>query len=255
MNAPNEIRAMLVESATRLFADHVDAGMLEAAKRDGWSAALWAVMESAELPRVSVPEEAGGAGGTLSDLAAVLRVAGRYAAPVPFVETALLGNWLLAGAGLELPRGPLAVLPGAPLSGQRSGDGWAVSGKRGRVPWARIAARLVGLAACAGASCSAGVRRCHGSHATPASGAGPCSPHGGGARARPGAFNRLRPATRAVRPPDRPIPGYSAGTGARRGRSRRSRCSRALGGRSGGTTGRSAVRGRGSEDTHGGCRA
>lgn len=146
MNAPNEIRAMLVESATRLFADHVDAGMLEAAKRDGWSAALWAVMESAELPRVSVPEEAGGAGGTLSDLAAVLRVAGRYAAPVPFVETALLGNWLLAGAGLELPRGPLAVLPGAPLSGQRSGDGWAVSGKRGRVPWARIAARLVGLA-------------------------------------------------------------------------------------------------------------
>jgi acyl-CoA dehydrogenase len=146
MNAPSEIRAMLVESATRLFADHVDARTLEAAKRDGWSAVLWTVMESAELPRVSVPEEAGGAGGTLSDLAAVLRVAGRYAAPVPFAETALLANWLLAGAGLELPRGPLAVLPGAPLSARHSKDGWVVSGVCSRVPWARIAARLVGLA-------------------------------------------------------------------------------------------------------------
>ena len=146
MNAPNEIRTMLVESATRLFADHVDAKMLEAAKCDGWSAALWATMESAELPRVSVSEDAGGAGGTVSDLAAVLRVAGRYAAPVPFAETALLANWLLAGAGLELPHGPLAVFPGAPLSAQRSGSGWVVSGVRARVPWARIATRLVGLA-------------------------------------------------------------------------------------------------------------
>lgn len=146
MSASNEIRAMLVESATRLFTDHVDARTLEAAKREGWSAALWATMESAELPRVSVPEGAGGAGGTVSDLAAVLRVAGRYAAPVPFAETALLANWLLAGAGLELPRGPLAVLPGAPLSARRSGSGWAVSGVRERVPWARIAVRLVGLA-------------------------------------------------------------------------------------------------------------
>ena len=32
---PNEVRAMLVESATRLFHDHVDAGLLESAKREG----------------------------------------------------------------------------------------------------------------------------------------------------------------------------------------------------------------------------
>ena len=69
---------MLVESATRLFADQVDAKMLAAAKQDGWSAALWKIVEEAQLPLVSIAEEAGGAGGTLSDLAAVLRIAGRH---------------------------------------------------------------------------------------------------------------------------------------------------------------------------------
>ncbi len=146
MNAPNDVRAMLVESATRLFADHVDAKCLDAAKREGWSAALWEVIEQAELPRVSIPEEAGGAGGSVSDLAAVLRIAGRYAAPIPLAETALLGNWLLAASGLPLARGPLAVAAGTGLTLERGGDAWVVSGDLQRVPWCRVAARLVLLA-------------------------------------------------------------------------------------------------------------
>ena len=36
MNAPNDVRRMLIESATRLFADHVDDKLLAAAKREGW---------------------------------------------------------------------------------------------------------------------------------------------------------------------------------------------------------------------------
>jgi acyl-CoA dehydrogenase len=83
MNDASDVRTMLVDSATRLFADHVDSKMLDAAKRDGWSPALWKIVEDAQLALVSVPEEAGGAGGTLSDLAAVLRIAGNAAAPVP----------------------------------------------------------------------------------------------------------------------------------------------------------------------------
>ena len=76
MKDASDVRTMLVDSATRLFADHVDSKMLDAAKRDGWSPALWQIVEDAQLALVSVPEEAGGAGGTLSDLAAVLRIAG-----------------------------------------------------------------------------------------------------------------------------------------------------------------------------------
>ena len=145
MNAPNEIRAMLVESATRLFNDHVDQKMLDAAKREGWSETLWQTLERAELPRVSVPEAAGGAGGTLSDLAAVLRVAGRFAAPAPLAETAMLAGWMLASSGISVPRGPLTGGPARAdmVNARRDGDRWIVSGRLERLPWARIAKRLV----------------------------------------------------------------------------------------------------------------
>ncbi|MBI4208011.1 MAG: acyl-CoA/acyl-ACP dehydrogenase [Betaproteobacteria bacterium] len=148
MNAPDDVRSMLVESATRLLNDQVDQKMLDAAKDDGWSARLWHALEEAELPRVGIPEEAGGAGGTLSDLAAVLRVAGRFAAPVPLAETAMLSGWMLASAGLPVPRGPLAAGPAGDevVRTRRDGRRWLVSGTLARVPWARVAARLVLLA-------------------------------------------------------------------------------------------------------------
>jgi len=147
VNDASDIRAMLVESATRLLNDHVDQKMLDAAKRDGWSPALWRTVEEAQLPLVSVPEEAGGAGGTLSDLAAVLRVAGRYAAPIPLAETAIAG-WMLAQSGLKVPAGPLAFGPahGEKIAARRKGKQWLLSGSMKRVPWARVAGRLVVLA-------------------------------------------------------------------------------------------------------------
>ncbi len=144
----SDIRAMLVESATRLFADQVDAQMLEAAKHDGWSSALWKIVEEAQLPLVSIAEEAGGAGGTISDLAAVLRIAGRCAAPIPLAETALAG-WMLAGSGLQIPAGPLTIAPahGESVVARKAGAQWKLSGAMKRVPWARIAGRIVVLAA------------------------------------------------------------------------------------------------------------
>ncbi|OGA48341.1 MAG: hypothetical protein A3F74_05150 [Betaproteobacteria bacterium RIFCSPLOWO2_12_FULL_62_58] len=148
MNAPNDIRAMLVESATRLLSDHVDQKILDAAKREGWSEKLWDTLERAELSRISIPEEAGGAGGTLSDFAAVLRVAGRFAAPVPLAETAMLAGWMLAASGLTVPRGALTAGPTHDelVSARRDGDLWLVSGTLSRIPWARVAKRVVLLA-------------------------------------------------------------------------------------------------------------
>ncbi|MEO7727568.1 MAG: acyl-CoA dehydrogenase family protein [Burkholderiales bacterium] len=148
MNDNSDIRAMLSESATRLFADHVDSKMLDAAKRDGWSAALWKIVEEAQLPLVSIAEEAGGAGGTLSDLAAVLRIAGRHTAPIPLAETALAG-WLLSSAGLKIPAGPLTIAPvhGETITARKNGVRWNLSGSLQRVPFARIAGHIVVLAA------------------------------------------------------------------------------------------------------------
>lgn len=147
MSEPNDIRTLLADVATRLFTDHVNPKMLAAAKQDGWSAALWHELEQAELPLVGVPEAAGGAGGSLSDVAAILRIAARHAAPVPLAET-LLAGWLLAGAGLSVPRGPLSIGPvlDEKLTAAKDGANWRVSGTLQRVPYARIAQHLALLA-------------------------------------------------------------------------------------------------------------
>ena len=148
MNDVSDVRAMLIDAATRLFADQVDAKMLDAAKHDGWSAALWKIVEAAQLPLVSIAEEAGGAGGSLSDLAAVLRIAGRHAAPIPLAETAIAG-WMLASSGLKIPSGPLTIAPvhGEKITACKNGARWNLSGEMKRVPWARIAEHIVVLAA------------------------------------------------------------------------------------------------------------
>jgi acyl-CoA dehydrogenase len=148
MNDASDVRAMLVDAATRLFADQVDAKMLDAAKHEGWSASLWKIVEEAQLPLVSIPEEAGGAGGTLSDLAVVLRIAGRHAAPIPLAETAIAG-WMLASSGLKIPAGPLTLAPvhGEKITARKNGARWTLSGEMKRVPWARIAGHIAVLAA------------------------------------------------------------------------------------------------------------
>jgi acyl-CoA dehydrogenase len=151
MSSSTEIRGMLCDAATRLFTNHVTQKMLAAAKHDGWSAALWHELEKADLPLVGVPEESGGAGGTLSDTAAVLRIAARYAAPVPIAETYLAG-WLLAGAGLKAPRGPLAVAMALneDVAVVKEGAVWRISGTLKRVPFARAAKQIVLLVPTAG---------------------------------------------------------------------------------------------------------
>jgi acyl-CoA dehydrogenase len=147
MTDTTDIRNMLTDAATRLFTDHVNQKMLDAAKHDGWSSALWDELEKAELPLVGVPEAAGGAGGSLSDAAAVLRIAARHAAPVPLAETGLAG-WLLATAGLTVPRGPLSVGPvlNETITAVQDGATWRVSGSLTRVPFARVARQWVLLA-------------------------------------------------------------------------------------------------------------
>lgn len=149
MSDATDIRVMLVDTAERVFADHCTQHIVEGAKNNGWSQALWQVLERTQLTLVSVPEEHGGAGGSLSDLGAVLRVAGRFSAPVPLAETAMLAGWMLAGSGLDVPAGPIAAGPSGrdetPVL-RRDGANWTLSGQFRRAPWARIAAYVAVIA-------------------------------------------------------------------------------------------------------------
>ncbi len=125
----------LAEKASRLFEEW-----------DGKAPAdLWEALEKANLTLVSVPEESGGSGGTLGEAAAILRIMGSCAVPVPLAETALLAGWAFSASGLPVPEGQLTAAPARPgerIELHREGEGWALSGSARRVPWARAATRL-----------------------------------------------------------------------------------------------------------------
>jgi len=83
--------------ATDLFRKHCGPEVVAAAELKGWCPELWSELEESGLARVGVE-------GAFSEAAAVVRVAARFAAPVPLAET-VLASWLQDDA----PQGPLSV--------------------------------------------------------------------------------------------------------------------------------------------------
>ena len=144
---------MLLESMTRLFGDKATKQVIDRAEAGEFAADLWHAVSQTGVPLAALPEAAGGADAAWSDLFAVLRLAGRHAAPIPLAETMLAG-WIADAAGLPLgddplASGPMAVGPvrGADrLSVTRDDNGWRLTGRVSRVPYARHAARTVLIA-------------------------------------------------------------------------------------------------------------
>lgn len=144
----SELGALLGETVTRIFTDLVTKDLLESAERGAWPERLWQAIEESGLPLVLVPEAAGGAGGRWADAHVVVRAAGRHVVPVPLAET-IVAAWLLAGAGLEVPAGPLTLAPVRPadrLRLARAGDGFRIDGTATRVPWGGRAGHVVVVA-------------------------------------------------------------------------------------------------------------
>ncbi|SOJ53982.1 Acyl-CoA dehydrogenase FadE28 [Mycobacterium simulans] len=120
----------LYGAAAKLFAAHSD-----------WSG-LWNALQQSGFSDVPVPEELGGAGGSVADAVQLLRAAGAHAAPVPLAEAGLVGGWLLASANLALPMGIRTVLP--PAATVRL-DRDRLFGTEAAVPWGHRAEHVVGL--------------------------------------------------------------------------------------------------------------
>ena len=118
-------------------ADDLFAAESEAARRalagGAWPERLWRTFAETGLAQAALPEAAGGAG--LAAGLAVMRAAGRHAAPIPVAET-MVGALLCHEAGVEPPPGPLTV--SAPATEQDSD-----SAGLQRVPWARFASVMV----------------------------------------------------------------------------------------------------------------
>jgi acyl-CoA dehydrogenase len=128
---------LLVETVERLFADVATQEQIEHAEAAGWSAPIWSALAEAGFPWVGIADDRGGSGGTLDDVAAILRAQGRAGAPAPLAETAMIGGWLMSEAGLALPAGPVTAVDGrAKVQGGRLLV-------EGTAAWGRFAERIV----------------------------------------------------------------------------------------------------------------
>lgn len=132
----NDLRAMIDETAEKIFRDLCSKELVDGAEQGEWPDALWNALEESGLTRAAVPEAFGGSGGSLGDAMAVLRQAGRHAAPLPLAETVIAG-WLLGEAESAVPEGPLTVAFSA--EGEPIGS---------RVAWGSRASRIVHLVRC-----------------------------------------------------------------------------------------------------------
>ena len=106
------LRQLLLDTAARLFEAATEDEVFEAVESGRFPADHWRAIEENGLADMLLSEEAGGAGVDFGDAMAVARAAGSFALPLPLVET-MIGRWVLFGAGLEAPSGPLGLVSGA----------------------------------------------------------------------------------------------------------------------------------------------
>jgi len=105
----SELRQLLLDTAVRLFEAASEDEVFEAVEEGRFPESHWRAIEENGLVDMLLPEEVGGAGVGFGDAMAVARTAGGFALPLPLVET-MIGRWLLSGAGLEAPAGPLGMV-------------------------------------------------------------------------------------------------------------------------------------------------
>jgi acyl-CoA dehydrogenase len=86
MTTMEDMSAIVLEQADRLFQQHVNKEILSAADNGEWPSALWAALEDAGLPLAMVPEAAGGVGLAAADVANLIRRAAFYSVPLPLAE-------------------------------------------------------------------------------------------------------------------------------------------------------------------------
>jgi 3-oxochol-4-en-24-oyl-CoA dehydrogenase len=92
-------QAALREAALRLYGKESHGERVRELEPAGFDPALWEAVSAMGLPTMALPEQVGGAGASLTDLAAAVEVHGAHLGLVPLVETAVVGRLLARIAG------------------------------------------------------------------------------------------------------------------------------------------------------------
>jgi acyl-CoA dehydrogenase len=141
----------LVVETVRDILESFEPFVLTAQRR--WDAGLWTVLAESGLTGVGLPEEAGGSGGELADVVAIVRALAGGAAAVPVAEQLLVAGPALIAADLELPspEAPLTfavadVMTVHPVDGGDGPGRFTLTGTVADVAWAGVASRVALLA-------------------------------------------------------------------------------------------------------------
>jgi len=141
MSTENDIANLISQQLDRLLDTHVTVKTRKAVEEGQFDDALWSECEALGLTGALVPESAGGAGLSWTDIAPSLLVLGKHAAPVPLGET-LIAHRLMSDAGMDMVEG--AVATGFDML-SLTADG-SVQGTAKGVSWAPVCPHMLLLA-------------------------------------------------------------------------------------------------------------
>jgi acyl-CoA dehydrogenase len=128
-----DTRALVLDTAERMFADHCDKALLDRAETGEFATELWTLFADNGLPQLATPS----GGGTLADAFHLLRVAGAHAVPLPLAEV-LIAQHLMSAA--ECPS--TAARVGLGIADSGSAEGGEVNVELSGVAWARSMQRI-----------------------------------------------------------------------------------------------------------------
>src|SRR5690606_36336214 len=97
----SEMKEMILDVAERMLEDRVTKDVVDVLEKGDWSKDTWTLFVENGMVSVALSEEHGGAGGDLEDLLNLVRLTGKYAAPIPFAETAF-ANFILETSNLAV---------------------------------------------------------------------------------------------------------------------------------------------------------
>lgn len=139
----SEMKDMILDVVERMLKENVDKALVDVVEQGQWSPEVWALFEENGMTVVAVSEENEGAGGDLDDLLNIVRLTGKYAAPIPFAEMTF-ANYVLEYVGLNTVKGlaTYMISPGQALSLENG----KLSGTAINVNWARHVNYLVTIA-------------------------------------------------------------------------------------------------------------
>jgi acyl-CoA dehydrogenase len=102
----------LIDPFARLIADVCTPAAIRAIEEGGEAQTMWSAFAESGFLDALVAEDAGGAGLSLADAAPLIGLLGAHAVPLPVGDT-MVARALLAGAGMDVPDGPIAIATGA----------------------------------------------------------------------------------------------------------------------------------------------